>query len=29
MVTKGEKEEREKLGNWGHIHTAIYKIDNE
>ena len=31
MVTKGERwGERDKLGIWdGHIHTTIFKIDNQ
>ena len=29
MVTKGERESRDKLGDWDwHVHTTIYKTDN-
>ena len=29
MVTKAERQGRDKLGDWDcHIHTTIYKIDN-
>ena len=30
MVTKGERQRRDKLGDWDeHTHTIMYKIDNK